>query len=204
MTDSWDKLKIWQFREIMALPDGDEDRYFKILAILNECTYEEILEMPIQQVSAMKDKVAFLNETPRIKRAKRTYKLGDTEYRFTYNLDEITTAQYMDLSNTPDDFDHILDLLAICLVPEGNRYGEGYRFDDVKKDVNEHMTLEEARAVTGFFIGRFLLYLEEVKRKARKALRKAVKAGAITKEKAEETRRLLDQNPLLDISGFVR
>ena len=201
MTDNWKDLKLWQYREICAIPDDDEDRYFKILAVLNECDYDDIMSRPIPEVMAMKDKVAFLNEMPRIRKAKDTYTLGKTKYRFTWRTEEITTAQYMDLSNTPDDLEHIVDLLAICLVPEGKKYGQDYRFDDVKKDIDDYMTLEEARAVTSFFTGRFLILLKQEKKRMKKYLKKAVKDKAITEKERKELQRKLDENPLLGFNG---
>ena len=194
MTDNWKTLSVGQFKKLMALPDGDdEDRYWKILAILNDTTVEDIMTRPLQEVTAMRENCEFLNEYPKkVGLSRHIYELGDTKYAFTDHIGSITLAQYVDYTNTEDKPENMTELLAIMLVPDGHKYNDGYDVDKVKADIDAYLSVWDARAITGFFLGSFIRLVASQRRSLRKALRKARKEGLQTEE-AERTLKDLDE-----------
>ena len=84
------------------------------------------------------------------------------------------------------------ELLAIMLVPDGHKYNDGYDVDKVKADIDAYLSVWDARAITGFFLGSFIRLVASQRRSLRKALRKARKEGLQTEE-AERSLKDLDE-----------
>ena len=183
MIDNWYDLKVGQFKKLMALPEGeDEDRYWKVLAILNDTTVDDIMSRPLLEVSAMRKKADFLNEYPKVPASKHKYQLGDTTYIFTDHIGDICVAQYVDFTNLPEGAENISDVMCVVLVPDGHKYNDGYSMDKVKEDVDKYLSFMDARAMSGFFLGSFILSLDSQRRSLKKMIRKARKMGLDTDE----------------------
>lgn len=192
MINSWKTLPVGTFKKLMALPDGeDEDRYWKILAILNGTTVDDIMSRPLQEVTAMRKEVAFLDERPPVVASRHEYVLGDTTYVFTDHLQDITVAQFVDWTNTENNWENMSVLLSYVLIPKGHRYNDGYRIDKVQKDIDEYLSMLDARALSGFFLGSFINSLVCQRRSLRKTVKRARKAGVETAE-LERTLKELD------------
>lgn len=201
MIDNWRDLKVGQFLQLLDIDENDEDRVFQMVAILNNESIDQTLDRQLADVKADIAKLEFLNEKPKVVRAKGKYKLGDTTYVLMSEPAEVTLAQYIDFGNTSKETKHIAEILSIVLIPEGHEYGQGYKFDKVVQDIETYMGFEDANAISAFFFGLWLLYLKRGVKEARKALKKAVREKVITKEEAAETLETM-QEALTPIIGF--
>lgn len=202
MIDNWYDLKVGQFKKLMALGDGeDEDRYWKVLAILNDTDLDDIMTRPLPEVTAMRSKAEFLNQYPKVPASKHIYKLGDTKYVFTDHIGDIIVAQYVDFTNTPTDPEHITEQMGVLLVPEGHKYGDGYDMEQVYKDIDEHMSFMDARACSGFFLGSFLRYLASQRRSLMKMVKRAKKEGLATEEAERSLQKLNETLSSMGYSG---
>lgn len=193
MIDNWKDMKVGQFKRLLDIDSESEDSVFEMVSVLCGETLDQTLNRPIADVRRDVEKLSFLETQPKIVRAHGKYKLGDTTYVFTSDPGEITLAQYIDFSNEKKDASHITEMLSIVLVPEGHEYGQGYSFDKVRQDIDTYLGYEDANAISAFFFGLWILCLKRAVRVTRKALKKAVKEGAVTKEQAEETLREMQE-----------
>lgn len=202
MIDNWYDLKVGMFKKLMALPDGeDEDRYWKVLAILNDTDVDDIMSRPLQEVTAMRSKAEFLNQYPKVPASKHIYKLGGTEYVFTDHIGDIILAQYVDFTNTDDGPEHITELMGILLVPKGHKYNDGYDIEQVYKDIDNHMSFMDARACSGFFLGSFLRLLASQRRSLTKMIKKAKRQGVETEEAEKSLQSLNETLKSMGYSG---
>ena len=65
--NSWDKLKLGKYIQLMQLVSSDEntiDTVVKQLSILCDCDEQDILELSLDRFAELKSKTAFLMEAP--------------------------------------------------------------------------------------------------------------------------------------------
>lgn len=189
MTESWKQMTLGQWKRLTHIPDDGEDRVFEMVAVLCDTTLDDIMNRPIQEVGGLTKKLNFLSEKkPMLRRVRSRYRLGETEYVFRMDPRSITVSQYIDYVNIPKDTDHMAELLSVFLIPEGSdKYNEGYNIEKVARDIDRYMLLEDANSLSAFFLSWYRISLARMGRMTRRALRRAVKDGAVTKEEADRT-----------------
>jgi hypothetical protein len=61
---------------------------------------------------------------------KRTFKLGDTEFGFITNLDEITLGEYTDLDKYISDWDKMHNAMAVLYRPVTKKLKDKYQIEE--------------------------------------------------------------------------
>lgn len=199
MIESWKDLPIGVYKKIIALDPEDSEGNLKVVALLEGVDYNEILNAPLAEVKEKVQKLDFLTKKPKKHLVKLKYKLGNKVYKFDCSAKSITTAQFIDFSNTKKE--DMTGALAIFLIPEGHRYNEDYDLEDAMLDIDKYLSVEEALSICDFFTTLSELYVRRTLRKARKALKQAKRAGVPTEE-AETI--VADYLKSISISGFQR
>lgn len=199
MIESWKDLPLGVYKKIIALDPEDSEGNLKVVALLEGVDYNEILNAPLAEVKEKVQKLDFLTKKPKKHLVKLKYKLGNKVYKFDCSAKSITTAQFIDFSNTKKE--DMTGALAIFLIPEGHRYNEDYDLEDAMLDIDKYLSVEEALSICDFFTTLSELYVRRTLRKARKALKQAKRAGVPTEE-AETI--VADYLKSISISGFQR
>lgn len=199
MIESWKDLPLGVYKKITALDPEDSEGNLKVVALLEGVDYNEILNAPLAEVKEKVQKLDFLTKKPKKHLVKLKYKLGNKVYKFDCSAKSITTAQFIDFSNTKKE--DMTGALAIFLIPEGHRYNEDYDLEDAMLDIDKYLSVEEALSICDFFTTLSELYVRRTLRKARKALKQAKRAGVPT-EQAETI--VADYLKSISISGFQR
>lgn len=167
-------MSLQTYLDLLALPD-DEMLAFRRLAVLTGKTYDEILSQPLAVTDEEMAGSAFLNTQPKQPFIKLKYHLGEHTYRPQFKLDEITTAQYIDIQFV--DPKNVKDVLSIILIPEGKKYNTDYDKDMAKKEIAENLKVTDAMAIANFFTAHCTrltrIITRQCKRKIRRAIRKA-------------------------------
>lgn len=143
-----------QMDDINSLHISDEEKTFKATALLAGMDYEEFLLLPLDDARELVAKTAFVREEPKKVRTRSEYKIGRRNYTLFRNMMQITTSQYIDYQALlgQNIALHLPELMAICLVPKGHKYGDGYDMDEVVEEIREHLNVEDALSVADFFI----------------------------------------------------
>lgn len=186
MKNKWSDVTVGEFKRLLEVSDDDAERVFEIVSILSGESLDQTLDRPIEEVRRDVEALDFLKEKPKIRRVRDRYELGGTVYILQASPQDITTAQYIDFTNEKKDVGHISEMLSIFLVPKGHRYGDGYDFRKVQQDIDRYMSYEDANSVSAFFFGLWILLTQDVMKRTRKAMKKAVKEGVISREEAEK------------------
>ena len=189
MISSWKELTVNDFLELVDISQDTEDRGLKIAAFLGGVTYEDILRMPIAQSRELIENAAFTADEPIAGVAKGEYEVNGRKYRFNRDLNQFSTAQFIDTTNVPNDLPHIKDRLAIVLIPVGHDYNDGYDYEQVVEDMG-FLSYYDANTISAFFFGLYLNLARDLNRKAERIMRKAVAKGTVPKEKLTELKRL--------------
>lgn len=155
MITSWKQMSIGTFMKVSEInrsQDSDEDKLFRIAALLSGMEYEDFLNLPLNESRGIIAKGGFMYEEPKAGKIKKTYVIGSRTYRVMRNMDDMTTAQYLNyqsIADKPVD-DTMADLMAIVLIPEGKTYGD-YDMTEITEEIRDNFNIEDALSVADFF-----------------------------------------------------
>ena len=192
----WTELSLKKYNEIKDLyldPDlSDEDRLILQIRILFDV---DPLKLKTSELHKYINEMKFLgSKIPKMK-IKKEYQLGNNTYTLKKDLRDVTVAQWIDWQNflkDGSDTDNYANLLSIFFFPKGEtEYGDGYDIEQVRQDINNHLSIAEAMSISSFFLTyrkalsiRFLLYTrkqtlkapltKEQKKKVKKEMRKLI------------------------------
>lgn len=156
MIKSWSELPVAKLQEIRSVNINIEDEDTKVLTvagILADKTYREMLELPLNETTELIKNTSFLYTEPKPKKISSVYRLNGTEYRIMKNMNDITTAQFIDYQAlAKDSGERMAEFLSIFFIPVGCKYNDGnYDREKVVDDINYYLSAEEALGISAFF-----------------------------------------------------
>ena len=193
---NWTDISIKQYNDIKNLyldtELSDEDR---LILQINILFGVDALKLKTNELHKYINEMKFLgSKIPKMK-LKKEYKLGSNVYTLKKELKDVTVAQWLDWQNflkDGSDTDNYPNLLSIFFFPKGEtEYGENYDIEQVRQDINNHLSIAEAMSISSFFflyrkmsLRLFLLYTKnqilktpltkEQKKKVKKEMRKLI------------------------------
>ena len=188
---NWTELSLKKYNEIKDLyldtELSDEDRLIYQIRILFDV---DPLKLKTSELHKYINDMKFLGEkVPKVK-LKSTYKLGENTYTLRKDLRFLTVAQWLDFQNflkdSGGDTDNYANLLSVFFFPKGEtEYGENYDIEQVRQDINNHLSIAEAMSISSFFLlwrkMSLLLFLLYTKKQILKT--------PLTKEKKKEVKK---------------
>ena len=193
---NWTELSLKKYNEIKDLyldtDLSDEDRLILQINILFNV---DALKLKTNELHKYINDMKFLGEKVPKMKLKKEYQLGNNTYTLRKDLRDLRVAQWIDWQNflkDGSDTDNYANLLSIFFFPKGEtEYGENYDIEQVRSDINNHLSIAEAISISSFFLTyrkalsiRFLLYTrrqtlkapltKEQKKKVKKEFRKLI------------------------------
>lgn len=160
MIDSYKTLPLYKYDKIRDIIDSRDNERLKdsfILSILSDKDPNEILRLPVDEVSVLLKQASFLSSPiPQVD-------IKTFEYSgFTFSTDiSLTYSQYMDTQSAKN----YTSLLHAILVPEGHSYNDGYQVDFSNLD-----TVTAISIITSFMNG-WMASIKDSLTSSRKAIR---------------------------------
>lgn len=156
MIDSYEKLTIKKYKEIMVIINGQETEYVKnvqLVAALNDMDVEDVEDLPIGTFNTLLQSTVFLYEEPKQRMICDKYKLGGMELEVMLNLQKMNVAQYIDYQTYVKDTEkYLVEILSVFLIPKGKKYCEGYDVIEVQKVIEDNMSIVDAISMSAFFL----------------------------------------------------
>ena len=154
---NWTDISIKQYNEIKDLyldtDLSDEDR---LILQINILFGVDALKLKTNELHKYINEMKFLGEKVPKMKLKNEYKLGDNVYTLKKELKDVTVAQWIDWQNflkDGSDTDNYANLLSIFFFPKGEtEYGENYDIEQVRQDINNHLSIAEAMSIASFFL----------------------------------------------------
>ena len=188
---NWTDISINQYNNIKDLyldtELSDEDR---LILQINILFGVDALKLKTNELHKYINEMKFLgSKIPKMK-LKKEYQLGNNTYTLKKELKDVTVAQWIDwqnfLKDGGSDTDNYANLLSIFFFPKGEtEYGENYDIEQVRQDINNHLSIAEAMSISSFFLLyrkmsllRFILYTK-----------KQMLKTPLTKEKKKEVKK---------------
>lgn len=142
---NWNDLTVKDLQEIHQI-NTMEDRDLRIAALFAGITYEELLDIPLNKVSEMVERIKFLaTPIPRAK-VKRKYEVNGRTYKLIKETGDMTVSQFIEFQGlAADGFDkHLPELLGVMLQGD---------YDEKDEDMKD-FSVVEALAIADFFTKR--------------------------------------------------
>ena len=193
---NWTDISINQYNNIKDLyldtELSDEDRLILQIRILFDV---DPLKLKTTELHKYVNEMKFLGEKVPKMKIKNEYQLGNNTYILKKELKDVTVAQWIDWQNflkDGSDTDNYANLLSVFFFPKGEEeYGDGYDIEQVRSDINNHLSIAEAMSISSFFLLyqkmsllRFILYTrretlktpltKEQKKRVKKEMRKLI------------------------------
>lgn len=160
MIDSYDKLTIGKYRELLALEREDEMTYgVQILEILTDYTEDELYDMPLDDFTKLMSKTSFLYKT--IDKLDWNHlgkhlTINGKKYDIIKDARKMTAGQYIDYKAYIKDQDKFLDMLpyilTVFIIPSGHKYGEDYDTAELAQELNDNLDIRTAVCISDFFL----------------------------------------------------
>lgn len=194
MIDSYSKLDLEHFYKIneIIVNDHTDNRAFNLLAVLNDCTVEDIMNTKFLELQTKLQRMKFLSKPPIPKPVKKIYELKGKRYTICLDYTQLTTAQYIDFQATANQAeDHFPEFLACIMIPEGKGYNEGYTNAEAVADIKT-MNVEDALGVSAFFLHLYKRLIRQSRKKFHRMLKEAAKEKQLTKAQIQEMKTKVD------------
>ena len=154
---NWTDVSLKQYNDIKQIflePDySEEDR---IILLINILFGVDALKLKTTELNGYVNQLKFLSTNPPKMKLKEKYKLGENWYILRRNLKDFTVAQWIDFQNflkNGSDTDNFPNLLSVFFIPESQtEYAEGYDIEEVRQDINNHLSIADANSIAGFFL----------------------------------------------------
>lgn len=126
----------------------------RLIAALNGMTERDVLNLPISDYTDLALASKFLERPCEMGggRLASKYTLGDVTLIPCRNYETMTAAQFIDFQQLSQDVEaNSVAMLSVFLVPEGHAYNDGYDIRDVQRAIADHLSVQDAFEVLGFF-----------------------------------------------------
>ena len=155
---NWNDISINQYNSIKDLyldtELSDEDR---LILQINIIFGVDALKLKTSELHKYVNEMKFLATKPPKMKLKKEYQLGNNVYTLKKDLRNLTVAQWLDwqnfLKDGGGDTDNYANLLSVFFFPKDvDEYGDGYEIEQVRSDINNHLSIAEAMSIASFFL----------------------------------------------------
>ena len=134
---------------------SDLDKNVEILAIYADTTVDSILKLRPDEVGVyMADMSnAISSYKPSNSKHPKKIKINDQVYKINYNIGKLNMAQYIDFQQIivkKNYLENLPALLSIFIIPKGHKYNDDYDIIELRKVLENNMTLDEALSIVFF------------------------------------------------------
>lgn len=184
---SWEDVSINEFYEIqdiLASDSPDLDKEVQVLAVLCECTPDDIFDLPMNEVNELTGSIGWIKDFNFKKKWNiKKLTIAGQQYNVCFNLQDMTVSQYIDFQAfwSKDDLKtYIGNILAIFLIPrQAKGYCDGYNASELATSFRDTIPITVAHQLFFSFAVRLrhsikamLIYQKIMMKKIQKQLEK--------------------------------
>lgn len=157
MIDNYNKLSIGKFMEIQDIDfTGMEeiDIQVSLIAILNDMTEDEVMDLPLNDYKDCVRKLKFLATKPEPKtKIPKAVKLDGKEYTVIKDIKEMTAGQYIDYQNylSHKENKYLPHILSCFIIPKGEKYGDS-NLMEIIEIIKTELPIGIALTMSAFFL----------------------------------------------------
>ena len=188
---NWTEISLRQYNDIKQIfLEADYTEEDRIILLINILFGVDALKLKTTELNKYVEQMKFLNTTPPKMKIREKYKLGQNTYVLKKDLKDFKVCQWLDFQNflkNGSDTDNFPNLLSVFFIPEGEtEYGENYNIEQVRQDINNHLSIADANSIASFFLTYrrtlSIVFLLSIKRKILKTPLEKTEKKKIKKE----------------------
>ena len=188
---NWTEISLRQYNDIKQIfLEADYTEEDRIILLINILFGVDALKLKTTELNKYVEQMKFLNTTPPKMKIREKYKLGQNTYVLKKDLKDFKVCQWIDFQNflkNGSDTDNFPNLLSVFFIPEGEtEYGENYNIEQVRQDINNHLSIADANSIASFFLTYrrtlSIVFLLSIKRKILKTPLEKTEKKKIKKE----------------------
>ena len=147
--------KYLQIKEALENIEDELNTQVTLLSIINECTEDDLLDLPLAEYHKKVADLAFLSVPLSPKpNCPKTITIDEEVYEVVRDVKKFTAGQYIDyntLIKSEDFYSVIPNILACFFIPKGKDYGKDYDIMEVAKKIRNNVSIGLAMDVCFFF-----------------------------------------------------
>lgn len=147
--------KYLEIKEVLVNATDELSTQVALLAVLNECTEDDLLDMPLDEYKRKVVDLNFLSQPLEPKpNCPKTITIGKEVFESVRDIKQFTAGQYIDYQNlikSEDFYSIIPNLLACFFIPKGKDYGKDYDIMEVAEKIKNNISIGFALDVCFFF-----------------------------------------------------
>lgn len=193
----WKDITIARHKAILAVYDkyGNDPDDVMFIYDLTAAAYGKdekwLNALKVSEANDYANSLAFINERPKAKIIKPEYILNGHRYKVCMNMQDISTAQYIDFQQMADKCGEMpAEFLSIILIPDGHKYGDGYDMSKVVYDIENYMSVEDCLGMRAFFLGLLKISTRQSLHRLKRLEERAKREGLMTDEQLKALTRV--------------
>lgn len=123
---NWTTIKLYQFQQIAKIKAGADDTVAdvnsKVIAVLMNMTERQVDAMPMKWFIAKSKELDFLDEPIPVVKPKQLIRVNGKRYRFTYDVQRMRFARYIESKEFSKDFIGNMHKAAASMVEPMHKY----------------------------------------------------------------------------------
>ena len=165
----WEDITINDYKEIISITqkelDSDLEKSISILAILCECTEDELYSMNANKLYKLLDEIEWVKQPYKFNHnwSSKYITINGIKYDVVVDINKFTVAQYADLQvywDKRDDIDYMAKLLTLFIIPNGKTYNNGYDIVQLANIIEDNVSINDFNSICFFFLKSCLIFIK--------------------------------------------
>lgn len=166
---NWEDITITDYKQILDIStrelDSDLEKSISVLAILCECSEDDLYGMNINELNRLIPEV-WVDKPFTFNKNKTWDKiiLNGRKYNVVVDINKFTVAQYADFQiywDKRDNIDYMGKLLTCFIIPDGCKYNDGsYDIVELAQRLENWVSITDYNSICFFFLQDCLLSIK--------------------------------------------
>lgn len=165
----WEDITINDYKEIMNITkkelDSDLEKSISILAILCECTEDDLYSMNANKLYKLLSEIEWVKQPYKFNHNwnNKHITINGIKYDVVVDINKFTVAQYADLQiywDKRDDIDYMAKLLTLFIIPSGKTYNNDYDIVQLANIIEDNVSINDFNSICFFFLKSCLIFVK--------------------------------------------
>ena len=165
----WEDITINDYKEIVNITkkelDSDLEKSISILAILCECTEDDLYSLNASKLYKLLSEIEWVKEPYKFNHnwSSKHITINGIKYDVVVDINKFTVAQYADLQvywDKRDDIDYMAKLLTLFIIPNGKTYNNGYDIVQLANIIEDNVSINDFNSICFFFLKSCLIFIK--------------------------------------------
>lgn len=165
----WEDITINDYKEIINITkkelDSDLEKSISILAILCECTEDDLYSMNANKLYKLLSEIEWIKQPYKFNHNwnNKHITINGIKYDVVVDINKFTVAQYADLQiywDKRNDIDYMAKLMTLFIIPNGKTYNNDYDIVQLADIIEDNVSINDFNSICFFFLKSCLISIK--------------------------------------------